>query len=266
MALTVCDRLVDPKLPADAEQFAPPLVYSTWWNMTQACSGVTGSLAAVTWVKTGEILRDPRTGEPIIGYWSAGSNRIVLVNTAVMSGGAVRHEMLHALLRQPGHPRNQFLGKCLGTVDCQGDCITDGGAYPRPPELPVLVTGSSIDITMSVEPKNPSATSNDGFFAITVMYRNRSPHWATVIPARSGLGVTHTFSFDVRGPAGGVSSGEIGFDPSETIFAPGEIKKQVFDFSVGNNPSAMKLPLGNYVVRGAYADYWSTDSSFVIGP
>jgi hypothetical protein len=265
MALTVCDRLVDPKLPSDAEQFTPPPVYSTWWAMTEACSGKTGSLAAVTWVKTGEILHDPRNGSTIIGYWSAASNRIVMVNTAVMSGGAVRHEMLHALVRQPGHSREQFLGKCLGTVDCQESCITDAGPYPPPPELPIPVPGSSIDIAMDVEPRNPTVADDGGFFSITVSATNKSARWATVIPGQPGLNVTHTFSFDVRGLTS-VSNSEVALDPSQTIFAPGETKKLVFDFSIGDAPFSRQLLPGNYTVRGGYADYWSTDSSFVIGP
>jgi len=36
VGLAACggDGLVDPPLPPDAEQFSPPAVYSTWWNMT----------------------------------------------------------------------------------------------------------------------------------------------------------------------------------------------------------------------------------------
>jgi hypothetical protein len=55
------------------------------------------------------------------------------------------------------------------------------------------------------------------------------------------------------------------FDPSEWIFAPGETKKQVFDFAIGNDLFAQKLPPGKYIARGEYSDYWSTDSTFVIG-
>jgi len=55
-------------------------------------------------------------------------------------------------------------------------------------------------------------------------------------------------------------------DPSEWIYAPGETKKQVFDFAIGNDLFAHKLPPGNYIARGGYSDYWSTDSTFVIGP
>src|SRR6266481_7596982 len=95
VGLAACggDSIVDPPLPTDAEAFSPPAVYSTWWNMTQACSGLTGSLGAVTWYKTSEVLHAVGTGDVIIGYWTAGSNRIVMLGSAMLDGGAVRHEM-----------------------------------------------------------------------------------------------------------------------------------------------------------------------------
>ena len=270
LGLAACDGLVDPMFPSDAQQFSPPAVYSTWWNMTQACSGLTGPLGAVTWYKTSEVLHDVRTGEVIAGYWASSSNRIVLTTAVVLNGGVVRHEMLHSLLKQGGHPRNEFLGRCAGTVSCQGSCIQDAGPYPAPPESPIQVRGDSIDISVDIEPRNPNSAHDGGFFSITVMVRNRSTHWVTVqdfySPLFPGADSTTTFQFDVRAPAGGISGGEIGFDPSERIFAPGETKKQVFDFAIGNDPAANKLPPGNYIARGGYSDYWSTDSSFVIGP
>jgi hypothetical protein len=265
IAVTACDRLVGLPLPSDAEQFSPPAVYSTWWNMTQACSGQTGSLGAVTWFKTSKALHDPRTGEVIIGYWVAGSNWIVLETTAMRDGGAVRHEMLHALLQQGGHPRNQFLGKCAGTVSCAEACVRDAGPYPQPPDPPIHVQADSIDMAVDVEPANPNSGYDGGFFSITVVAHNRSMHWATVLPVFSVTDSARTFSFDVRGPTGGLSIGDIALDPSERIFAPGETKKKVFDFVIGDDPFSQQLQPGNYSVRGAFSDIWSSYSSFVVG-
>jgi len=272
--LTACDMIVgllDPMFPSDAEEFSPPPVYSTWWDMTRACSGSNRSLGDVAWFKTSQPLHNFRTGEALGGYWNSFDNRIVLTTAVMHDGSIVRHEMLHALLRKDGHPRNQFLGKCLGTVACQGACIADAGPYPQPLQTPIHVTGDSIDITLAVDPRNPSPAQDDGFFSITVFVRNRSTHWVTVPNYYSqffpGIDSAHTFQFDVVGPNGGLSSGEVRFDPSEWVFAPGEIKRQVFDFSMGGEgPFAHEFPAGAYIARGGYSGYMSGDSSFVISP
>jgi len=266
LGLTVCDRIVDPPLPSDAEQFSPPAVYSTWWNMTQACSGLTGSLAAVTWYKASEPLTNPVTGEAVNGYWTSRSNRIVLVTTAIMNGGLVRHEMLHAMLQSGGHPRQQFLGKCGGTFICVRGCIRDAGPYSQPPEAPIHVRADSFEITLDVEPGNPTPAYDAGFFSITVLAHNPTTHWATVAPLSSGFDTTRTFSFDVLGLTGELSRDEMALDPSERIFAPGETKRHVFDLMIGDDAFGNQLPNGSYTVRGAYSDHWTDYSSFVIGP
>jgi hypothetical protein len=264
--LTFCDNPVatDPPLPPDAEQFSPPAIYSTWWNMTQACSELTGSLGAVTWFKTSEALGNTGHGEPVVGYWSSVSNRIVLMNSFVLDGAAVRHEMLHALLRQAGHPRNQFLGKCAGTVPCQEACVRDAGPFPQPPESPIHIGGDSLDLAVSIDPTTPDS-ANGGFFAITVVAHNRSAHWATVTPSVSSTDTLRTFSFDVSGPNGAVAGRDTYFDPSQRIFAPGETKRAVFDFRIGDGAFVQQLPNGNYVARGGFSDYSSADNPFVIG-
>jgi hypothetical protein len=270
IGLAACDGagVVGPPLPPDSEEFSPPVVYSTWWNMMQACSGLTGSLGAVTWYNTSEVLDDAKTGDLVLGYWSPAGNTIVLTTASVLDGGTVRHEMLHALLGKSGHPRDQFLGKCAGTVPCEEGCIRDAGPYPAPPESPIHVMGDSIDLTVDVEPKNPTPATDGGLFSIIVTAHNRSAHWATVTPFVLGDDTNRTFSFDVRdtGSSEAITNGEVALDPSEMIFAPGETKRQVFDFRIGDSPFANQLLSGSYIVRGGYSDYWSPYSPFVIGP
>ena len=275
LSLTACDRIlgvIDPNFPSDAQEFSPPPVYATWWNMVRVCSATTGSLDGVKWFKTSQRLHDFRTGEELGGYWFSLGNRIVLTTPYLLEGSVVRHEMLHSLLGGGGHPRAQFLGNCAGTVHCQGRCIDDAGPYPQPPESPTHLRGDSLDITLDIEPRNPSSAQAGGFFSVTVMVRNPSTRWVAVPNYFSqyfpDIDSTKTFEFEVRGPQGGTGRGEIGLDPSEMIFAPGEIKKQVFDFSIGNRLGALEhtLPPGNYTARGGYANWMSSYSPFVIGP
>lgn len=262
--IVACTNVVEPKLPADAEQFSPPSIYSKWWQMTQACSGLTGSLAAVTWYQTGQLVHDTQSGDVIAGYWLPESNRIVLATAVMTDGGIVRHEMLHALIGKLGHPRGQFLNNCGGTVDCEEPCVASAGPYPAPPESPIVVPGDSIEITLTVDPRAASKQIDDGRFTITAFARNKSAHWITVGPA-AGSDVLQTFSIDVQGANGYTSSSKRIVDQSQTIFAPHETKRQVFDMVVGDYPIAHQLLPGDYTVRAAFAGWWtSSDSTFVI--
>lgn len=267
LVLAVCEnKVVGPTLPADAAQFSPPPVYSTWWQMTEACSGLTGSLAAVTWYKTDEVVHDTHSGDVIAGFWVPGSNQIVLNSTVMLDGGIVRHEMLHALRQKGGHPRDQFLGKCAGTVDCEEACIADGGTYPTPPETPLNVSGDGIDISLQISPATPARNVDEGRFSITVLAHNKSTHWVTVTPSSSASAPNETFSIDVHGANGATGRDEDGLDPSQTIFAPGETKRHVFDLVIGDYPFANQLLPGDYVTRGSFAGWWSSDDSFTISP
>jgi hypothetical protein len=265
LGLTFCDNpvAVAPPLPPNAELFSPPTIYSTWWNMTEACSGLTGSLAAITWYKTSDALGNNANGEPVIGYWSAKGSRIVLTDDVVLDGRTVRHEMLHALLQRDGHPRAQFLGKCAGTVPCPEACVRDAGPYPQPPQSPIHIGDDSLDLTLAIDPTSPDP-ANGGFFTITVMAHNRSAHWATVAPSLSSTDTLDTFSLDVNGANGALSRSQTYFDPSQRIFAPGETKKTVFDFRIGDGVFVQQLPAGDYTVRGGFSDYWSSETAFVI--
>ena len=264
--LLACSDATAPKLPSDAELITPPPVYSTWWQMTQACSGLTGSLSAVTWYQTAEQVTDTHTGDVIAGYWIPGSNQIVLNSLVVMDGGTVRHEMLHALRQRGGHPRDQFLGKCAGVVDCEEPCIADAGAYPTPPQTPIHVNNDSIDLIIDIEPHTPARNIDEGRFSITVLTHNKTARWITVTPAAGVSAATQTFSIDVHGVNGATGRDELGLDPSQTIFSPGETKRQVFDLVIGDYPFGNQLLPGDYVVRGAFAGYWSPDNPFVISP
>lgn len=267
LAVVVCTNVTEPVLPKDAQQFSPPPVYSTWWNMTQACSRLTGSLSAVTWYTTADVVHDISSGDVIAGYWVPGSNRVVLNNAVMMDGGIVRHEMLHALIKHGGHPRNQFLGNCAGTVDCERACATDAGPYPNPPETPLQVGTESIDISLTVNPTTPSRAVDEGRFSITVMTRNLTSHWVSVTPA-SGVDPVQTFSLDVHGANGATRRDNRSDDPSQRIFAPNETKKQVFDLVIGDYPFGNQLLPGDYVALGAFAGWQNANNplQFSINP
>lgn len=262
-AVSACGHLVDPPLPPSTSQFSAPLVYTHWWAMTQACSGQSGALAAVSWFETTDTLKDPRSGAVIDGYWSAATNRIVLSAKMKLDGGTVRHEMLHALLREGGHSRAQFLGQCAGVVTCTTACVEDAGPAPPTDPASIEVLPESLTVGIAVEPAAPSAANDEGFFTMTVTARNPSSHPVTVLlplPARPA----RTFAFDITGPGGRAIDGVIQLDPSANTFAAGETKQQVFDFVIGQQPLARVLPPGNYTVIGSYGGKETPPISLVL--
>lgn len=257
-----CQYITDPPLPESAERFSPPAVYARWWSETEACSGITGSLAAITWYSVPSEDRRIVEGEAADGYWSPASNRIVLVRDGLLDGGLVRHEMLHALVRQKtGHSRAAFLGRCAGVVDCGESCVRDAG--PPPPRDPAAATVPPESITVAVEVMpNPATTRIDGgVFTVSVMATNHASH-AVVVMIPSGQ-VPHATSYqvDMRGPLGTLFLGVLVFDSSAVTFLPGETKRQLFDFVIGAD---FTTQFGAYMVRGAYGGQWSPYVNFTL--
>lgn len=242
--------------------FSPPAVYTTWWNLTQSCSGVSGSLSSISWYDSGESLQNPQTDEGLAGYWDGVSNSVVLTHASTVEGPTVRHEMLHALLRQPGHPRAEFLGKCAGVVDCEGQCVADAGPFTTPSDA-IRVPSDSVDVSLDIAPMHPTAAIDGGFFTLTVRARNHSSNFLVITNPTQPTGAMDTFSFDVEGQ---FQDGEVESDSSEITFAPGEEKLQVFDFRIGDSPFLRQLRAGTYTFVGAYAQHSTVPVSVDIGP
>jgi hypothetical protein len=260
-----CRTITAPERPAGAIELTPPAIYARWWAMTEACSGVTGDFNDISWFTVPGAASFDRDGTQVLGYWTNAGNQIVLAGNASLSGGNVRHEMLHALLRGGGHPRSQFLGRCAGAVDCGAGCIADAGPPPLADATISPVTATSLDVTLDVVPVKPSSALDGGFFTVTVSVRNTATR-----PVLAKLTATNerarSFQFDLRGPSGGLIGTELVLDPSTVTFAAGETKRQLFDFSIGNNLPARRLPPGTYTIMGAYGSHWTAAAPVVVGP
>jgi hypothetical protein len=257
-AATSCGLLTDPRLPAGAEPFAPPPVYATWWAMTEACAGVSRPFSSVRWYRVAgaDEVRTP-DGRPAGGYWESSTGRVVLAGTRVLWGGTVRHEMLHALLRRRGHPRDAFLGRCGGVVVCAENCVADAGPPPAPAAATARVAPAALEVRVAVAPAAPSAARDGGFFVLVVSARNPAAHPVVVVPPPGGGGAAPGYQFVAWGPAGGLQGGIGSLDPGHVQFGPGETKRQVFDFVLGPRmgegyPDATTLPPGRYRIEGRF--------------
>ncbi|HJR36376.1 MAG TPA: hypothetical protein VJ817_15575 [Gemmatimonadales bacterium] len=116
MALSGCGALTPSQavLPVGAVPVAASATYREWFARTEACSGRTGSLATVQfYVVPGVETFETRDG-PQVGVWigEGASHRIVIAGNYQGNEMVVRHELLHTLLRQTGHPEEYFVNRC----------------------------------------------------------------------------------------------------------------------------------------------------------
>lgn len=252
------DNIVDPKLPAGALQFTPPSHYATWWEMTKSCSGRTGSMADVTWYQVAADLFTLE-GQPVSAYWSAGSNQIVLSGEVLDDGQVVRHEMLHALLKEKGHSRAEFLEKCAGYVTCTAGCVSDAGPAPPVPSTVPRVSASALEVTMRITRDPPFGIG--GVFTITVSARN--PAAATVFVNLPTIGQSQiSFAYSIPGPVSKSDRVTV-HDYSSATFAAGETKLHVFElFADGQGNLPRHIYPGQYTVTGVFGGQ-SAASQFI---
>lgn len=259
LAASSCD-LVDPYLAPGAEPFTPPPVYARWWSMVESCSGITRSINTVDFYVVGDTKEIPLgNGDQVSAYWSPAGNLIVLAEDYRLNGAVVRHEMLHAILRQTGHPRKAFIGQCAGVTTCGPGCLSDAGPATVSPGGATRVQPNHIVVEIEVTPEVPRASVDDGLFSITVLARNPSQHAVFVEwPA-----ATFSLSLQRSGSAGGFLGGAPTYLES-FLFAPGETKRNVYDFRM--NPPSPSYPQGDYLMRGGYGDVWTEFRPLKLAP
>jgi hypothetical protein len=272
LALVVaCDTPLAPVLPDDAQRFQPPPAYHLWWEMTLQCSGRRAPLSGVRWYLVPGAHTVEVNGERYAGYWSSAGNSIVLAEGAMLDGSLVRHEMLHALIKVGGHPREEFLGRCGGVVECVERCIAD--AEPLEPAHPTVsrVEPDALEVEALVSPEAPSRAQYGGYFTMTVTARNPRSHPVVVaLPPSADAGPPLTFEYRVEFPGGYSRKNVRAWDDGVTRFAPGETKRYVFDFrmidayGIASNGG---FGPGTYTFRGAYGNRWvATSRTITLSP
>jgi hypothetical protein len=255
VALLGCDSIVDPPLPPNTVPMTAPGVYSIWWNMVESCSGITRPLAAVRWFEVSDTDEFKEYGgELVSGYWSAPSNEIVVAGASVLEGSLIRHEMLHALLRHPGHPRSAFLGSCDGMVVCELECAADARTDPPTAFQGRLFPSDSIQVAYHIDPASPSASANDGMMTITVIATNPTSDSVTAILSPRGVS-GHSFSAGLNGPRGGIGLQTSFNDSSLVRFTPHQTKQAAFDFRIGTDSTTQELVPGEYGLIVAYGNH-----------
>lgn len=259
--LAACRTPTTP-LPSGAERFDPPAVYAEWWGLTEACSGLTGDFSRVAWYRVPNTATIPfgEAGALVNGLWEGDGNRIILGGDNLEEGDLVRHEMLHALLRQGGHPRTMFIGRCRGTVVCTGPCITDGGPAAAPDPLAMPVAPKFLRVGVEIVPTAPGGHVNDGYFMMVVSARNPTQFPVIAqLPPSGDAGPSESFHYDISGRQYDMRA-EV---PEDSEFAPFEIKRMIFDFHVGAGNTRYDLPPGVFRFGAAYSDVGAANTPVV---
>lgn len=257
--LAACDLVTGPNrsLPAGAVRMEPLAVYSRWWSMTQECSALGGDFSRVTWyVVPGVGTISYGTLHDVEGLWLDG-NRIVLAGGSVRNGQLVRHEMLHALLSDPRHPRGSFAGLCGGIVACEEACLTEESA-PAPDPSALNVDASALEISVTVTPESPGSDLLDGYIQIIVSARNTLNRSVVVqLPEAVDGGAAVAFRCRMAGEGTSWWWDRRAFAEESVRFAAGETKRQVYDYWIYRSDGQRAFPAGTYEIRGAYGDNWA---------
>jgi hypothetical protein len=225
-----CELSTSP-VPAGAMAFTPPPEYRLWWLMTETCSGRQGNLGDVSfYVVPGVDRVTTASGEVVQSYWQTRSHRIILSESVQLNGQVVRHEMLHALLGDvPGHPRDEFLYRCGGIVNCPAVCLDRATTDPPDPNSYTVLPPDSLEVRATLTPTAPSSASYGGHFAVIVSVTNKR-----AIPVLSNSGIGNLFGFRIEGPSLLIQRSLGGSDPTPAAFLPGQTKVLAFDLAVGD--------------------------------
>jgi hypothetical protein len=261
-----CEVPAAPILVDGSQRFEPPPAYQLWWEMTQECSARRGRFETVRWYLVPGAQSLTVNGQRVEGYWTS-RNTIVLAEAAMLKGPLVRHEMLHALQDAAGHPRESFLNRCGGVVVCDGQCATDAEPLPPPQPTALRVEPDGLEVDIQIRPQSPAHGTFGGFFTVTVTARNpRSDAVIVRLPETTFGEPSISFEYAMESAVAGDGRGVPALDDGVTRFAPGETKRQVFDFVLSTPGASGGLAPGAYVFSGAYGGNWAPSPRTVTVP
>jgi len=226
-----CDASISaPVFPRNAVRMDALPQYELWWRLTERCSGRTGDFSAIHWYQAPG---SRALGSPDIqGVFLPRARNILLAGNSIADGPLVRHEMLHALVRDGVHPAEYFQDRCGGTVVCLGECIEDGGPQPAVDSLGPIVSPSEISVTSRVDSTAPSLSRDDGWVVITIEVHNpRASAVRVRLPAWEASGWYESFSFvlSICGLPGWYATDLEPVRDSLLVLGPGQTRRETFD-------------------------------------
>ncbi len=118
-------------LPLGATEMPVPVSYQEWHAKTEACSGLSGDFSTIKFYVVHGVETFSTKAGAKVGEWTSNgvTSRIVIAGNYRGHEMVVRHELLHSLLREEGHPTAYFVDRCgLTWESWKGP---HGGAAPQ---------------------------------------------------------------------------------------------------------------------------------------
>lgn len=247
-ALASCDLLPDTAFPPGGGEKIDALPqYRLWWSLVEQCSFRRRRMDVEWYTTNGRLIQ--YDGALASGAFRSWPDRIALVFP--QRGPTARHEMLHALLQQGGHPLDKFAGDCDGFVN-----FTPPETYGVSDEDALSATtmhaDSVLTVTVSTVPAIPAVSQFGGFFAFVVTATNRT--------SRNVWVQTST-----REPVYAQYADELGLrilqtpaPVSRVFFRPGQTRRVLIDAEIRRG--------GSYVLNAGYGRARAQPSTLVLRP
>lgn len=108
--------------PLGAVPFTPPAEYAVWFERTEQCAGLSGRFESIQWLVVPGVETFSTEQGQKVGMWTrkGESHTIVIAGNYRDHEMVVRHEMLHSLIGERGHPSQYFESRCHLTWETWG--------------------------------------------------------------------------------------------------------------------------------------------------
>lgn len=119
----------DSTAPTTSEPFDPPAVYRSWFGSTESCSALTGDFDRLRFYRVpGSEFACP--SGMCVARWTD-DHSIFIAEAFIENEMVVRHEMLHDLIGQAGHPDPPFGDSGCGLTWTSWNGRVVGAPRPR---------------------------------------------------------------------------------------------------------------------------------------
>jgi len=260
-----CAQILAPAFPSTATPFVAPVQYRVWWRVIESCAERSGSFERVSWYSVRHSSDLRVEGEHLIGAWFPSGNRIVLADSLRGYGPLVRHEMLHAILGDDGHPTAFFDVRCGDAVTCGRTC---GAAFSDQHVAGATrLDPSDLIIDAGIIPDPPSLSQYDGWVVIGVSVTNPAPV-AAVVALAHAAGLSCQWGYRLlsvtTSTRGIVDCAEL--QDSVLSLRPHETRRVFFDLNLVHPPLSEPFQAESVVLSAQFVDAVRESGTLVIKP